>query len=90
MSEYSSKYIICPYCGHKRYPDIGGFDFEDESCEEDECEECEEVFILKPYSSTYNIKKEIPAECNISFDTIHFYQIFTNLIQNAFDAIAEV
>jgi hypothetical protein len=51
MSEYSSKYIICPYCGHKRYPDIGGFDFEDESCEEDECEECEEVFILKPYSS---------------------------------------
>ena len=46
--------------------------------------------ILKPYISTYNIEQDISKECSIMFDPTHFYQVFTNLIQNAIDAIEKV
>lgn len=42
--------------------------------------------IIKPYLHDYNIKLEISDSFSIKFDQTHFYQIITNILQNAIDA----
>ncbi|MCD4828051.1 MAG: HAMP domain-containing protein [Candidatus Cloacimonetes bacterium] len=42
--------------------------------------------ILRGYESSYSLKKELVKGHLIAFDKTHFYQIFTNIIQNAIDA----
>ncbi|MDY6916230.1 MAG: HAMP domain-containing sensor histidine kinase [Candidatus Cloacimonadota bacterium] len=41
--------------------------------------------IISPYIHKYNIFLEGCRSCNIKFDQIHFYQIVTNILQNAID-----
>ena len=45
--------------------------------------------IIKPYTSAYNIKMELPENHRIEFDRLHFYQIITNIVQNAIDVSGE-
>ncbi|MCK4312004.1 MAG: HAMP domain-containing histidine kinase, partial [Candidatus Cloacimonetes bacterium] len=45
--------------------------------------------ILKPYIHKYNLILESDNDCFISFDQTHFYQIITNIVQNAIDASPE-
>ncbi len=45
--------------------------------------------IIKPYIHKYNIVLESDENCLIRFDRTHFYQIITNIVQNAFDASPE-
>ena len=42
--------------------------------------------IIKPYSNEFTISVQGPIETLIKFDQTHFYQIITNLVQNAIDA----
>ena len=42
--------------------------------------------IIKPYEYSFKIKLHSDKQRTIKFDTTHFYQIITNLIQNAIDA----
>lgn len=42
--------------------------------------------IISPYSHKYNIILEGCRNCQVKFDQIHFYQIVTNILQNAIDA----
>lgn len=42
--------------------------------------------IIQPYSHKYNIFLEGCRNCQIKFDQMHFYQIVTNILQNAIDA----
>lgn len=42
--------------------------------------------ICKSYMADYNIVLELEPEHLISFDKTHFYQIITNILQNAIDA----
>ncbi len=41
--------------------------------------------IIRPYIHKYEIRLEGLQNCLIKFDQIHFYQIITNLLQNAID-----
>ena len=41
---------------------------------------------IKPYKHTSSIHFEPKVNCEIRFDKTHFYQVFTNLLQNAIDA----
>jgi len=41
--------------------------------------------IIKPYLHKYKIILSGSRECKIKFDPIHFYQIITNILQNAID-----
>ncbi len=41
--------------------------------------------IIRPYIHKYEIRLEGFQNCLIKFDQIHFYQIITNLLQNAID-----
>ena len=45
--------------------------------------------ILKPYIHKYHLILESDNDCLISFDQTHFYQIITNILQNAIDASPE-
>ncbi len=45
--------------------------------------------IIKPYKNAYNIKLELPENHRVEFDRLHFYQIITNIVQNAIDASDE-
>ncbi|MCK4695386.1 MAG: GHKL domain-containing protein, partial [Candidatus Cloacimonetes bacterium] len=45
--------------------------------------------ILKPYIHKYNLVVEGDKDCVIRFDQTHFYQIITNILQNAIDASPE-
>lgn len=45
--------------------------------------------IIKPYKHTSNIIFTPKEDCEIRFDKTHFYQVFTNLLQNAIDASEE-
>jgi len=42
--------------------------------------------ICRSYSSDYNIQLNLLPDQKISFDKTHFYQIITNILQNAMDA----
>jgi nitrogen fixation/metabolism regulation signal transduction histidine kinase len=42
--------------------------------------------ICKSYMADYNLQLELLPEQRISFDKTHFYQIITNILQNAIDA----
>jgi two-component system nitrogen regulation sensor histidine kinase NtrY len=42
--------------------------------------------IISPYSHKYNIILEGCRNCQVRFDQMHFYQIVTNILQNAIDA----
>lgn len=42
--------------------------------------------IVLPYMNNYNIRLELEDKHLISFDKTHFYQIITNIVQNAIDA----
>lgn len=42
--------------------------------------------ITKPYLNEFDISIQGPPETYIKFDQTHFYQIITNLVQNAIDA----
>jgi len=42
--------------------------------------------ICKSYTADYNLQLELLSEQQISFDKTHFYQIITNILQNAIDA----
>ncbi|MBN2461495.1 MAG: HAMP domain-containing histidine kinase [Candidatus Cloacimonetes bacterium] len=42
--------------------------------------------IVEPYHHKYNIKIIFATDCLIRFDPTHFYQILTNILQNAIDA----
>ncbi len=46
--------------------------------------------ILSPYKHSINLSIDIPENMLIDFDKLHFYQIITNIIQNAIDAISGV
>ena len=41
--------------------------------------------IIKPYSHTYDIQLEGEKNIKIRFDQTHFYQVITNILQNAID-----
>jgi len=41
--------------------------------------------IIKPYQNSYNIELAGDQNSTISFDQTHFYQIITNILQNAID-----
>jgi nitrogen fixation/metabolism regulation signal transduction histidine kinase len=41
--------------------------------------------ILKPYQHQYKITTDLSGGRNVRFDPQHFYQIFTNILQNAID-----
>ena len=45
--------------------------------------------IINSYQHKYNIKLEMENDIVVSFDRTHFYQIITNLVQNAIDASQE-
>nr|MBC8415031.1 ATP-binding protein [Candidatus Cloacimonadota bacterium] len=45
--------------------------------------------IINSYQHKYNIKLEMENDIVVSFDRTHFYQIITNLVQNAIDATQE-
>jgi nitrogen fixation/metabolism regulation signal transduction histidine kinase len=42
--------------------------------------------IVRPYQNDYNLSLEGDASCRIRWDRTHFYQVITNLLQNAIDA----
>ncbi len=42
--------------------------------------------ICKSYTSDYNLKLDLEGRHRIRFDRTHFYQIITNILQNAIDA----
>jgi len=42
--------------------------------------------IIKPYRHQYDISLQGDADLEINFDSTHFYQIMTNLVQNSIDA----
>ncbi len=42
--------------------------------------------ILRSYQHDFNLKTDIIKDRKIKFDRTHFYQIFTNILQNAIDA----
>jgi len=44
--------------------------------------------ICKSYMDNYHIRLEMRPDMNIRFDRTHFYQIITNIVQNAIDASA--
>ncbi len=44
------------------------------------------ISIIAPYQHDYNIECHIIKQAEISFDETHFYQIITNILQNAIDA----
>jgi two-component system, NtrC family, nitrogen regulation sensor histidine kinase NtrY len=41
---------------------------------------------VEPYLHKYNFSLDLTEKCQISFDLTHFYQIVTNIVQNAVDA----
>lgn len=45
--------------------------------------------IVKSYSQDYKIELELADDMNILFDKTHFYQIITNILQNAIDATGD-
>ncbi len=45
--------------------------------------------ILQSYTHRYSIRLDFPEDCVFRFDRTHFYQIITNIIQNAIDAAEE-
>ncbi len=45
--------------------------------------------IITGYSGRYEIGTDLDESAHICFDRNHFYQIFTNLLQNALDACSE-
>jgi two-component system nitrogen regulation sensor histidine kinase NtrY len=45
--------------------------------------------IVKSYSQNYHINLDLADDMNILFDKTHFYQIITNILQNAIDASGE-
>ena len=45
--------------------------------------------ILQSYAHKYNIKVSGDRKAEISFDQTHFYQIVTNILQNAIDAVPD-
>ncbi len=45
--------------------------------------------IINSYQHKYNIKLEMENDIIVNFDRTHFYQIITNLVQNAIDASQE-
>ncbi|MCD6180937.1 MAG: HAMP domain-containing histidine kinase [Candidatus Cloacimonetes bacterium] len=45
--------------------------------------------ILRPYISHYPVTLDASTTCMISWDRTHFYQVITNLLQNAIDASGE-
>lgn len=45
--------------------------------------------IVKSYSQNYHINLDLAEDMNILFDKTHFYQIITNILQNAIDASGE-
>ena len=42
--------------------------------------------ICKSYTADYNLQLDLLPEQKISFDKTHFYQVITNILQNAIDA----
>lgn len=42
--------------------------------------------MIKPYLDTYSISLKGLKSCLITFDQTHFYQVLTNILQNAMDA----
>jgi nitrogen fixation/metabolism regulation signal transduction histidine kinase len=42
--------------------------------------------IVKSYSQDYQINLDLAEDLSISFDKTHFYQVVTNILQNAIDA----
>nr|MBP7563981.1 HAMP domain-containing protein [Candidatus Cloacimonadota bacterium] len=45
--------------------------------------------ILKPYQNDYHIELDILKDKRIKFDPTHFYQIITNIFQNAIESSAD-
>jgi|LSQX01.1.fsa_nt_gb two-component system nitrogen regulation sensor histidine kinase NtrY len=45
--------------------------------------------IVKSYSQDYKIELDLADDMNILFDKTHFYQIITNILQNAIDATGD-
>lgn len=42
--------------------------------------------IVKSYAQNYDIRLELSEDLKINFDKTHFYQVLTNILQNAIDA----
>ncbi len=42
--------------------------------------------IVQSYSHKYDIKLKLEEKCYVKFDQTHFYQVITNVLQNAIDA----